>query len=81
MKTTINDLKKGQKAVITNFDVSQVPLKLIEMGCMEGHEVTLIQIAPLGDPLYLNIHGSLLAIRRETAKEIEVALEYLSDEK
>ena len=67
--------------MIINFDVSQVPLKLIEMGCMEGHEVTLIQIAPLGDPLYLNIHGSLLAIRRETAKEIEVAIEYLSDEK
>jgi ferrous iron transport protein A len=33
----------------------------------------MLQIAPL-DPLYLNINGSHLAIRVETAKEIEVEL-------
>jgi ferrous iron transport protein A len=34
----------------------------------------LLQIAPFGDPLYLNINGSHVAIRLETAKEIEVVI-------
>jgi ferrous iron transport protein A len=72
LQTTIANLKKGEKAIITNFDVEAIPLKLLEMGCLPGNVVELIQIAPLGDPLYLNINGSHLAIRIETAREIEV---------
>ena len=74
MKTTINSLKKGDKAVIKSFDVDVIPLKLLEMGCLPGNLVELLQIAPLGDPLYLNINGSHLAIRIETANEIEVEI-------
>lgn len=74
MKTTIDQLKKGQKAIILHFDVQKIPLKLIEMGCMEGHEVSLLQIAPLGDPFYLELNGSHVAIRKELAQEIEVEL-------
>ena len=72
MKTTIASLKKGEKAVIINFDVDVIPLKLLEMGCLPGNTVELLQIAPFGDPLYLDINGSHLAIRIETATEIEV---------
>jgi ferrous iron transport protein A len=43
------------------------------MGCLPGNTVELLQIAPFGDPLYLNIN-SHLAIRVETAQEIEVEL-------
>lgn len=72
MRTTLNILKKGEKAIIKEFDVDAVPLKLLEMGCLPGNVVELLQIAPFGDPLYLNINGSHVAIRVETAKEIEV---------
>ena len=74
MRTTIHSLKKGQRAIIRDFDIDIVPLKLLEMGCLPGNEVQLLQIAPFGDPLYLEINGSHLAIRIETAKEIEVDL-------
>ena len=74
MRTTIHSLKKGEKAIIKDFDVDAVPLKLLEMGCLPGNVVELLQIAPFGDPLYLNINGSHVAIRVETAKEIEVDL-------
>lgn len=74
MHTTLNILKKGEKAIIKEFDVDAVPLKLLEMGCLPGNLVELLQIAPFGDPLYLNINGSHVAIRIETAKEIEVDL-------
>ena len=74
MQTTIHSLKKGQKAIILDFDIDAIPLKLLEMGCLPGNEVELLQIAPFGDPLYLDINGSHLAIRIETAKLIEVEL-------
>lgn len=74
MQTTIHSLKKGQKAIILDFDIDTIPLKLLEMGCLPGNEVELLQIAPFGDPLYLNINGSHLAIRIETASIIEVEL-------
>lgn len=74
MKTTIANLKKGEKAIIKDFDADIIPLKLLEMGCLPGNTVELLQIAPFGDPLYLNINGSHLAIRIETAREIEVTI-------
>jgi ferrous iron transport protein A len=74
LQTTIAHLKIGQKAVIKDFDVEAIPLKLLEMGCLPDSVVQLLQIAPLGDPLYLNISGSYLAIRLETARLIEVEI-------
>ena len=74
MKTTLDALKKGQKAIITNFNVDAIPLKLLEMGCLPGNEVQLLQIAPLGDPIYINVNDSHVAIRLETAAEIDVVI-------
>ena len=74
MQPTIASLKKGDSAIIKDFDVEAIPLKLLEMGCLPGNKVELIQIAPFGDPLYLNVNGSHLAIRLETAQEIQVEM-------
>ncbi len=71
---TIDSLQKGQKAIIISFDDSIVPLKLIEMGCMEGNTVELLQIAPLGDPLFLSVNDTNLAIRKEMASKIFVEI-------
>lgn len=72
MKTTVAGLKKGQKAVITEFNIDAIPLKLLEMGCLLGNLVELIQIAPFGDPIYINVNDSHVAIRKEMAMEIDV---------
>lgn len=74
MQNTIHTLKKGDKAIIKDFDIDLIPLKLLEMGCLPGSLVELLQIAPFGDPLYLDINGSHVAIRIETARAIEVEL-------
>jgi ferrous iron transport protein A len=74
LQPTIANLKKGDLAIIKDFDVESIPLKLLEMGCLPGNTVELIQIAPFGDPLYLNINGSHLAIRMETARKIEIEM-------
>ncbi len=71
---TIDSLQKGQKATIISFDDTIVPLKLIEMGCLEGNIVELLQIAPLGDPLFLSVNDTNLAIRKEMASRIFVEI-------
>lgn len=74
MKTTLAGLKKGQKAIITDLNIDAVPLKLLEMGCLPGNTVELLQVAPLGDPIYINVNESHVAIRLETAAEIDVEI-------
>ena len=68
--TTIAALKKGETGIIRDVQLDQIPLKLLEMGCLPGNEVTLVQTEPFNDPLYLNINGSHLAIRKEVAAQI-----------
>lgn len=68
-------LKKGQSAQITDINIDEIPLKLIEMGCLPGNDIELIQIAPMGDPLFFNVNDSKVAIRKKTAQAIYISLE------
>ncbi|WP_430614419.1 FeoA family protein [Flavobacterium sp. JP2137] len=74
MEITLDTLGKRQKATILDFDMDNVPLKLLEMGCLPGNQVELLEVAPLGDPLYLCINEAHIAIRRELAKEIRIEI-------
>lgn len=68
----IAELNIGQSAIISDVAIDNIPLKLLEMGCLPGKTVELIQKAPLNDPLYIKVNDSHLAIRVETALQIEV---------
>ena len=72
MQDTLAHLKRGEKAIITDVSSIHIPLKLLEMGCLPGNSVKLLQVAPFKDPLYLNINGTHLAIRKETAIHIQI---------
>lgn len=68
-------LKKGQMAQISDINIDEIPLKLIEMGCLPGNTIELIQVAPMGDPLFFNINDAKVAIRKKTAQEIYILQE------
>lgn len=70
--TTIASLHIGELGYISEESLSDIPLKLLEMGCLPGAEVRLVQIAPLQDPLYICVNGSHIAIRKETALQIQI---------
>jgi len=70
LQDTLANLKRGEQGIITDVSSTEIPLKLLEMGCLPGNIVKLVQLAPFQDPMYLNINGSHLAIRKETAKHI-----------
>jgi len=72
MNDSIAQLKVGEKGIICDFAIDNIPLKLLEMGCLPGKEVELLQKAPFADPLYIRVNGSHLAIRVETAMQIAI---------
>ena len=69
---TIAQLEQGQQATIKGFLGDELPIKLMEMGCLPGSQVELVQVAPLKDPMHINVDGTQMAIRRATAAEIEI---------
>ena len=45
----------------------------LDMGLIQGTEVTVVKYAPMGDPIELRIHGYELTIRLEDAENIEIS--------
>ncbi len=72
MVFTVAHLKRGEKGIIKEFREDALPIKLLELGCLPGNLVELIQVAPLKDPIYINVNGSHIAIRRSVALQIEL---------
>jgi len=69
---TITDLKPGEIATIDEFEAYMPPIKLLELGCLPGSSVEILIEAPLNGPIYVNVNGSHIAIRRTVASQIEV---------
>ena len=69
----LSDLKPGQSGLITDYrPQSEEELKLMELGLVKGEEVKLTNIAPLGDPIQVEIMNYSLCVRKENAKNIKV---------
>jgi ferrous iron transport protein A len=68
----LSELKAGEKAIIVEFESSELELKLMEMGCLPGEEIVVEQIAPLGDPISVRIAGYSLSLRKNEANQILV---------
>lgn len=71
---TLNDLHEGQKARIVSLSALSPHLvqKFLDLGIMDGVEVTLVHRAPLGDPIWLELKGYQITFRNDIAANIEV---------
>ena len=70
----LSQLPAGRKAIIHSHDESEFQLTLLEMGCLPGEPVLVEMIAPLGDPMAIQIAGYYLSIRKKDAENIWVEL-------
>ena len=70
---TLADLKIGQDAVIqTVGGEGELRHHLLDMGLTPGTEVTLRKVAPMGDPIELELRGYELTLRLDDARRIEI---------
>ncbi|MBP7809259.1 MAG: ferrous iron transport protein A [Bacteroidia bacterium] len=67
---TLDTLKVGQSGIIKELTRKDLALKLIEMGCLPGEKITLTKIAPLGDPIAIEISGYELSMRKDEASTV-----------
>lgn len=70
---TLDQLPVGKSAIITSVG-GDGPLRcrLLDMGLIPRTKVTLRKVAPMGDPVELNLRGYALTIRLEDARNIAI---------
>ncbi len=68
----LSELKPGQEAVILEFVGEDISIKLMEMGLVPGEAILMEQVAPLGDPISINVSGYHLSLRLNEAEQIIV---------
>ncbi len=71
----LSDLPTGKRAVIKQHEQSDLQLTLMEMGCIPGEPVWIEMIAPMGDPMAIQIAGYYLSIRKKDARKILVEVQ------
>ena len=70
----LSELEVGQKAKVLklNIEDKQIKRHLLDMGITRGVEVKIKKIAPMGDPIDLEVRGYELCIRKADLAQIEV---------
>ncbi|MDR2173808.1 MAG: ferrous iron transport protein A [Burkholderiales bacterium] len=76
--TTLDCLPFGQQAFITHLTENAAPFrhKLLAMGITPGCYVRVVRVAPLGDPMEIEIRGFHLCLRRSEAATIAVEMRH-----
>ncbi|MDD6154433.1 MAG: FeoA domain-containing protein [Eubacteriales bacterium] len=70
---TLKDVKVGDTCTVLKLH-GEGPTKrrIMDMGITKGVDILVRKVAPLGDPMELNVRGYELSIRKADAEEIEV---------
>ena len=70
---TLKDLNVGETGAIGRIGtVGALKQRFMDMGITKGTEVKVVKIAPLGDPIEIEIRGYNLSIRKGDAEKIEM---------
>ena len=70
---TLKDLKPGQEGVVVSIgEKGATRRRIMDMGVTPGAVVKVIKVAPLGDPIEINIRGYELSLRKDEAGQINI---------
>lgn len=70
---TLKDLNPGQEGKVVSLGAKgPIRRRLMDMGVTPGTPIKVIKVAPLGDPIEINIRGYELSLRKDEASQIEI---------
>lgn len=70
---TLKDAKIGQTVVVQKVHgEGAVRRRIMDMGITKNVEIFIRKVAPLGDPMEVNVRGYELSLRRADAEMIEI---------
>lgn len=77
MMKKLNEMKIDEYGIVNNIEMSNevVRRRLLDMGITPGAKIKMKRIAPLGDPIEINVRGYELSIRGDEAKQVFVETE------
>ncbi len=75
MMKRLSELQIGEIGTIKSFEKDEIFIKLMEMGCVPGEQIKVVQIAPLGDPISIKVSGYSLSLRLNEAYSIFVEID------
>ncbi|MDF2541490.1 MAG: iron transporter FeoA [Herbinix sp.] len=68
---TLKELKPGQEGTVISIgEKGPARRRIMDMGVTPGAVVKVIKVAPLGDPIEINVRGYELSLRKEEANQI-----------
>ena len=71
---TLKQAKVGSTVkVVKLHGEGAVKRRIMDMGITKGVEIAVRKVAPLGDPMELNLRGYELSVRKADAEMIEIA--------
>ena len=71
---TLKDIAPGKSATVVRLHgEGAVKRRIMDMGITKGTEIYVRKVAPLGDPVEVNVRGYELSIRKSEAENIQVA--------
>ena len=71
---TLKDVKTGHTVrVIKLHGDGAVKRRIMDMGLTKGTDIFVRKVAPLGDPIEINVRGYELSLRKADAQMVEVA--------
>ncbi len=69
----LDKLEIGRKGTVVSLSgKGQIKQRMMDMGLVPGSQVEVIRVAPLGDPIEINLKGYNLSLRRSEAKSVLV---------
>ena len=72
---TLREMKPGQQGKVTSIgSAGTMKRRIMDMGVTPGVEIKVIKVAPLGDPIEVNVRGYELSLRKDEAAQIEVRM-------
>jgi ferrous iron transport protein A len=71
--STLAQLAVGSRAIVKRIDgADEVSCRLMEMGLTPGVELAIVGVAPLGDPIELELRGYRLSVRKSEAQRVQL---------
>ena len=75
LNMTLKELKPGDRARVTRINCQgTLKRRIMDMGVTKGVELLVRKLAPLGDPMEINLRGYELTIRKQECEAIEVEM-------
>ena len=70
---TLNEVRLNEEVIIKKINcMGNIKRRILDLGMIEGTKIKPVLKSPLGDPIAYEVRGSLISLREEESKSVEI---------